>query len=172
MNEEILILNKQDLISQGGNRLVFKYPNDSTKVIKVESKIKLLRRKITNKHFWKRFRHYSRFGENKTEIKYYNNTLLKKKKKNIFKNIPMFYGTVNTNYGEGMVVEYIKGKNLYEYIKENGLTHNLKIAFKNLYTNLIDNCIEIRDFQPSNFIVKEMPLQNDIYIYIYIYIYY
>ena len=162
----MLTLTDNLLIGSGHHRKVFFYPNDNTKCIKIDTKFKAIKNKLKNPHFYKKIRSLETFGENIKELRYYKKLLNKDKNgENVFNNIPRFYGLVNTNFGDGIVVEYINGIPLNFFLAKEGLTLRVKNAFRELYSNFIQYNIEIRDFIPSNYFVKE--LNNDqIKIYI------
>ena len=99
-------LDKEFLLAEGGERLVYIHPNDNNKVIKIL-------KKGLNKHNF----------QNKLEFKYYN--FLTKKNRD-FSNITKCFGYVDTNLGKGLVFERV-----IDYI----IPQNVKTTFsKSLFS--------------------------------------
>lgn len=90
---------------------------------------------------------------------------MNRKNPEIYSNIPKFYGTVETNIGNGIVVEYIDNSvSLENFIKSYGVTQELLLALKEMFNIFIKNNIEIRDFKSDNYLVKNIDGKLRVYI--------
>lgn len=159
---EYIELNKSDYIGKGNCRHVFLYPGDSSKCIKVAFKETLIYRRSQEKNFFKKILKPFLFlyNENYIDIKLYKK--LKNKNPIIWDYIPKFYGSVKTNLGDGIVVEYLADENncvlptVCEWIKTYGYSEELKKAIDDVWKVIIDNLIMVRCPHADNFLVKKM----------------
>lgn len=142
----MIILNENDFIAKGSHRSIFKY-TDPDKCLKVVTSKK-------KSHRWyKKFRPLSWYNENLKEIKTYK--LFTKKPKEIFEFLPRFYGTIETNLGQAMIIEYINNSlTIYDFITKYGLNDDLKIEINRMFNIFYKNNIQIRDPNLNNYIIK------------------
>ncbi|MBO4956865.1 MAG: hypothetical protein J6C50_03435 [Rickettsiales bacterium] len=153
-------LKMEEAIANGNCRHVFLYGDN--KCIKVSLRETLLRRKGEQKkksivkYLFKPF--LKSYDENYRDLKFYKIN----KNKDIYENIPKFYGICRTNFGVGIIVEYLQNEDnsmlqtIDEYIIQNGVNNKLLLAISNLWTNLLKNNIQIRAPHSKNFLVKEI----------------
>jgi len=105
---EELILKEDDFVGKGSERVCYIHPDDKNKAIKVSYEQNQGRSKQTD-----------------LEIKTYNELL--KKEKMSWKHLPRYYGKVQTNMGDGFVVELIRdfdnevSKSFAYYLNKNGV---------------------------------------------------
>ncbi len=83
----MLKLNELDYIAKGAERRCYKHPDDEDKLVKVE------------------YISYKDRNQNAIEKAYYSYL---EKRKVSYRHITKFYGTINTNYGLGLIFEYVK----------------------------------------------------------------
>ena len=136
-------LDKEFLLAEGGERLVYIHPNDNNKVIKIL-------KKGLNKHNF----------QNKLEFKYYN--FLTKKNRD-FSNITKCFGYVDTNFGKGLVYERVidfdgeDSKFLRNCLQENIFTKDQeKRLLDDLKKYLEDNEILFIDCSSHNVFCKKV----------------
>jgi len=131
------------LLGDGGERLVFIHPNDSSKVIKV------LQPELKRHNF-----------QNELEFKYYNFL----QRKNIdFSHITKYYGYVDTNFGKGLVFERVvdfdntNSETLRYYLKKQLLSvEQEKSLLQELKKYLEDNEILFIDCSTQNVFCKKI----------------
>jgi len=105
---EELILKEEDFVGKGNERVCYVHPDDKNKAIKVSYEQNQGRSKQTD-----------------LETKTYNQLL--KKEKMSWKHLPKYYGKVQTNMGEGFVVELVRdfdgevSKSFAYYLNQNGV---------------------------------------------------
>lgn len=159
---EYIELDKNSFIHKGECRHVFLYPNDNKKCIKVALKETLIFRRSKEKNIFKRILRpfLCMYNENYIDIKLYKK--LEKKNPIIWDYIPKFYGTVKTNLGDGIVVEYLTDENgavlptIEDWIKKYGYSQELENAINEVWKVVIDNLIMVRCPHIKNFLVKKM----------------
>ena len=136
-------LDKEFLLGEGGERLVYIHPNDNNKVIKI------LKKGLKKHNF-----------QNELEFKYYN--FLTKKNRD-FSNITKCFGYVDTNLGKGLVFErvidydgkdskyfkYYLKKHFFSEDQEKNLLNELKIF-------LVNNQILFIDCNTQNIFCKKL----------------
>lgn len=154
MKQEFINLNIEDYKAKGTQRTIFLDPRDNSKCIKVAMLEDLEKVKNRSKRWYKKLRSANAFSENLKEIKFYNS--IKNKNEVIYNCIPRYYGTVETNLGQGIVVDYIDNAiSLKKYIQNNRITDKLLNAFKFTLNTIYDNLIFIRDPHTENYVVQE-----------------
>lgn len=162
MKEEFINLNKNDFIHKGNCRHVFLYPNDNTKCIKIAFKETLINRRKQEKNIFKKILKPFLFcyNENLIDVKLYKK--LKNKNPIIWNYIPRFYGTVKTNLGDGIVIDYLTDKDgkvlptVKDWILNNGYSQELDDAINEVWQVIIDNMIMVRCPHFENFLVKKL----------------
>lgn len=165
---QLINLNATDLLTEGGRRLIYVNPEDNTKLIKIV-KQQDLDRKRAKLDFFKKFRTDDMINENIEDFNAYK--IYNKKSKQIFDFIPKLYGFVKTNYGLGLMTEFIKNFNgtpspsLQTYIKIFGFTDQIKNALQKLYNQLITHNLITRELKSFNLVVKFI-LKNEFTLYI------
>lgn len=153
----MIFLENKDLIGEGGKRLVYKMPNDPSKCIKVvcEEKIKQRRKNRKSQLIITPLRTYNSFHREKREIQEFKKIIFNVGYKSL-QYIPMFYGKVETNLGQGIVFDFIKGESLSLFLNKNPKKKAQTIAklteIKNFF---LENNIHFSDWQLDNFIVTK-----------------
>lgn len=159
----MLVLKENLLVGEGGRKKIYLDPRDNTKCIKITP---LERRKFiksTTKHWYKKFRSLNSFDENTVEMKAHRN--MKNKDNDAYNHIPKFYGGIETNFGWGIIVEYLNNIiSLRDFIIKYGVTDDLIKAIKEIFLNFIKNNIEIRDYTSINYMVKFVDNKPKIYL--------
>lgn len=163
---KIVELNESLLVGKGGRREVYLDPEDKTKCIKITTLSSKKAGKKNTKHWYKKLRPLSSFDENKNELKAYKNMIKKYgNDSKVFENIPKFYGEVNTNFGWGIEVEYLENiESLKNFIDKNGINDSILPALKDMFVNFIENNVEIRDYTPYNYMVKNIDGKLKVYL--------
>lgn len=149
----MLYLEKENFLAKGSHRNIYKYELDDTKCLKVvmPEGQKILKKQ--NKHWYKKIRPTSWYNENKKEIKAYKK--LKNKDPEIYEFIPRFYGIVKTNLGDAMLIDYVKDAfSVGKYIKNYGLTNELKKELNRMFDVFYKNNVQIRDQHLDNCVVQ------------------
>jgi len=105
----VLILNDKDFIGKGSERACYLHPEDKNKAVKVTYK--------NNKR--------EKNKQSEKEVNYYEELI--KRGMNDWQHLPKFYGEIDTNHGEGFIIEVVRdydgevSKTFAHYIKENGV---------------------------------------------------
>ena len=138
---KVLELKDELFIGKGNERICFLHPKDPKKVIKVK------------------YNNINGRNQNIIEYRYYNHL---KKNKVDFSHIAKFYGSVNTDKGEGLVFERIENYDntsvltLADAIKEKILEyHEVKALLNELYLNIKDNQIVFTDIGFDNIVCRK-----------------
>ena len=137
-----MLMIESEIIGQGSRRDVYLHPHDKNKIVKVNNS--------TN------------HSQSNREVKYY-----KKLQKKCFNwdHIPKFYGTILTNKGKAMILEYIldfddtPSKSLEFYLKKNGIKPYLE-EIRVLKQYFLDEGIIFNDISPDNILLKRTDLNN------------
>lgn len=139
----MITLKDEDFIAKGNERACYYYPNELSKVIKTTYKNN---KRKTNK-------------QSKKEISYYKQ-LLKKGFSN-WKHLPEYFGEVNTNKGNGFVIELIRdydgniSKTFEYYIQKNGI-ESYKNELKTYKKYFLDHCIIFNyGMMPKNILLRK-----------------
>lgn len=136
-----LQLSKNLILAEGGERICYNHPSDTSKIIKIE-------------------KHTAHNEQNKLEEKYYR---FLEKQKASFEHIVKCYGFINTNLGEGLlfdkVVDY-DGKDSQHfryYLRNNLLDSEIEEKLLGeLQTYLMDNNILFIDVSTVNLFCQEI----------------
>lgn len=141
----MLYLNSDLFFAQGDNRKCYLHPDDNNLCIKI------LHNKIHLK-------------VNQRESAYYKFLI----KKNIsWDNIAQFYGDIETNFGNGIIFEFIRdydgkvSKTLDHYfIQNNALSIKIAHLVEELKFKLYEDGVVFRDFIAKNIVVKNTALNT------------
>lgn len=159
----MLVLKENLLVGEGGRKKIYLDPRDNTKCIKITPLERKKFVKSTAKHWYKKFRSLNSFDENTVEMKAHRN--MKNKDNDAYNHIPKFYGDIETNFGWGIIVEYLNNIiSLRDFIIKYGVTDDLIKAIKEMFLNFIKNNIEIRDYTSINYMVKFVDNKPKIYL--------
>lgn len=101
----MIFLGKKDLLIEGGRRLIYVNPEDNNKLIKI-IKQKDLDRKRQSLSFFKKWRSDNSISENTEDFNAYK--VYNKKSKEIFKFVPRLFDYIETNFGKGLMTEFVK----------------------------------------------------------------
>jgi hypothetical protein len=159
--DEVIDLSGETPIGVGSTRRVYLFPERygaeyAGKCIKTEPWEVLLEHRKNHRQLFKRIRGAKRLGETPYELTFYR--WAENRDTEIFNCVPRFYGMVRTNFGDAMVQDYIRGKTIYNFIHENGITPFFTDALKKLLRAIIENAIEFRDVNGwNNWLVQEAP---------------
>lgn len=158
----MLILDKDKYFIKGNNKIVFLLDEFPNKCLKISTKERLKELRRSNKHWYKKIRPLSCFSDNLKDIKGYR-IIDKKKAYELYKYIPNYYGVIQTNLGDGLLIEYINDSmSIFDYIKKYGFNNKLQQEIKDLFKILYEYNIQIRDPNLGNFLVKIVNDNNDI----------
>ena len=134
-----------DPIGKGKERSCFLYPEDNSKVIKIN--------------------HTETTIQTKRETRYYQQ--LNKRKIINFSNIPRYYGKVETNFGTGHIYDCIRdhsgkiSQSLLWYFKEGMTLKELSPCLNQLKTYFIDNRIIFNhDMYEGNILLQKISPQT------------
>jgi len=144
MNQQLLQITTEP-IGVGKERACYLHPQDPTKAIKVQK------------------------GEGKKqtlrELKFYRT--LRRQKMNNFKHIPQFYGKVQTNLGEGLVVDLINdfdgsaSKSLYWFFERGVPLSEFNTYLEELKQYMLQNLIVFNNRRnPFNLLFKRLSDQE------------
>jgi hypothetical protein len=140
MNQQILQITTEP-IGVGKERACYLHPRDSTKAVKVQ------------KGEFKK--------QTQRELKFYRT--LQRRKMNNFKHIPQFYGKVQTNLGEGFIVDLIKdfdgniSRSLYWFIEQGYPISEFNPYLEDLKQYLLQNLIVFNNRRsPFNLLFKRV----------------
>ncbi len=159
----MIILKENLLIGEGGRKKIYLDPRDNTKCIKITPLERKKLVKKTAKHWYKKIRSLDSFDENIVEMKAHKN--MKNRDEDAYNHIPKFYGAVETNFGWGIVVDYLDNIiSLKDFITKYGVTDDIMTAIKEMFLNFIKNNIEIRDYTSINYMVKFINNKPKIYL--------
>ncbi len=141
-NQSKLII-KTEPISFGIERVCYAHPEDSSKLIKIPLNIN-----APNK-------------QTKREKNYYYK--LQKRKGVNYSHIPFFYGSVKTNLGEGMLLDFIKdydgktSQSLLDYLFAGNNINELECELEEFRKYFINNLIVFNhDMIPKNILVQKI----------------
>jgi hypothetical protein len=104
-------------------------------------------------------------NENNRDIKDYL-TLERMQNSELFDHIPKFYGTINTNLGEGLLLELIRdgdgkiSQSLGDLIRMEGMTAPLKQSLRKLKSWQIRQNLFTTDTGPHNVVVQKITSSN------------
>lgn len=139
----MIFLQDKDFIAKGSERACYLHPEDSNKTIKVTYE--------NNKR--------KKNKQSKKEITYYKQ-LIKKGLKD-WRHLPQYFGEVETNKGEGFVLELIRdydgqvSKSFAYYIKKDGV-EKYKNELKKYKQYFLDNCIIFNyGMMPKNILLRK-----------------
>lgn len=164
----MIFLQKEDLLAEGGRRLIYINPEDTNKLIKIV-KQKDLNRKREKLSFFKKFRSDESISENTEDFNAYK--VYNRKDKKIFKFVPKLFGYVETNFGKGLMTEFIKNYDnsatlsLQDYLKKYGFTHKIHLALRLLHKQLLKYNFITRELKDFNIVVKYIS-KNNLRLYI------
>lgn len=159
----MIFLGEKDLLAEGGRRLIYVNPEDNNKLIKIV-KQKDLDRKRRSLSFFKKWRNDNSISENTEDFNAYK--VYNRKSKEIFKFVPRLFGYTETNFGNGLMTEFIKNydgsatMSLQDYLKKYGLTHKIHLALKLLYKQLLKYNFITRELKDFNIVVKYISKNN------------
>jgi hypothetical protein len=134
------------------NRFVFIHPDDSSKCIKV----------VNFNHKRRRDQIFGLPNIFRRSVKYTNDNVkdiygysyLLNKSVDIWKHIPRYYGTIDTDIGTGQVYEFIKNAyNINDFVDKYGWTKELEVGLSVFCGVALKYNIPIRDPHPGNFLV-------------------
>jgi hypothetical protein len=135
-----ILINDSDLIGKGSNRLVYAFPNDLSRCIKVPK---------PGKH---RHKHQER------EVRFYEQL-----KKNLVPtdHISRYLGTVETNFGTGYIYDAIRDANgqISDKLKTMSLNNRERVpeylqVMETIEDYLFDNLISFYEVNPSNIVCR------------------
>lgn len=139
----MLILKEENFIAKGNERAIYLHPEDNNKTVKVTYEGN--QRKESK--------------QSKKEISYYNQLIRRGMKD--FKHLPKFYGEVETNKGDGFIIELIRdydgevSKSFAYYLKENGV-ETYKKELEEYRQYFLDNCIIFNyGMMPKNILLRK-----------------
>jgi hypothetical protein len=149
----------KEILFEGRHRTCYVHPDDSNKILKVLSNGKRPDERRKNAPFFKKFRPLHCFDENLKDLKAYR--FLAKKSDGVWKHFPKFYGIVETDLGNALCMELIRGQDgkiaptIYDYLKKNGFTHDLENAIDDFCSFLLDNLIVTHQLKFNNLVIKK-----------------
>ena len=136
-------LKDEDFIAKGNERAIYLHPEDKNKTVKVTYE--------GNKR--------EESKQSKKEISYYKQ--LEKRGMNNWKHLPKFFGEVQTNMGEGFILELIRdydgevSKSFAFYLNENGVASYQK-ELEEYRQYFLDNCIIFNyGMMPKNILLRK-----------------
>jgi serine/threonine protein kinase len=115
------------------------------------SRRRKIRERTTN--FFKNLRPTRWHDENIKDIRAYG--ILSRKNPIVFDHIPRYYGTYKTNLGRGLMVEYVDGISLREYVEKYGIDEKIQNAILKMLKVFYENNVQIRDQHLDNYIVGD-----------------
>ena len=135
-----ILLDDSDLLGKGSNRLVYAFPNDPSRCIKVPK---------PGKH---RYKHQER------EVRFFK---LLEKNRVPTDHISRYLGTVETNFGTGYVYDAIRDANgqISDKLKTMALNNRERVpeylqVMKTIEDYLFDNLISFYEVNPSNIVCR------------------
>lgn len=140
-------LNDSYLVGTGTNRSCYQHPNDKSKCVKVTIS--------------------GDFTESNREKKYYK---FLEKRDVSWEMLAKYYGTVETNMGEGLVFEIVRDEDgevsqpLIHYFSSENLTDTLKEPMKKLQTlkkYLLNERIIVKDLSLANILYQKRDSSDD-----------
>jgi len=135
----MIMLNDSYLIGTGTNRACYQHPNDNNKCIKVTIS--------------------GNFSESNKEKKYY---IFLKNKAISFDFIAKYYGTIETNMGEGLIFELIKDSN--KNISKPLSIYFFEKNFSDEVEALVEKLIKLKKYLiKEKIIVKDLSFANILY---------
>lgn len=164
----MICLGEKDLLAEGGRRLIYINPEDNNKLIKIV-KQKDLDRKRRSLSFFKKWRNDNSISENTEDFNAYK--VYNMKSKEIFKFVPRLFDYTETNFGKGLMTEFIKNYDgsatvsLQDYLKKYGFTHKIHLALKLLHKQLLKYNFITRELKDFNIVVKYIS-ENNLRLYI------
>jgi len=171
MSDLVKLHSVSNAFTQGGNRLCFSHPEDSSKCIKVvrPDRTPELRRK--QKKFPKNLKPLSRFDENRNELLEVER-IERVIGEEAFELIPRYFGMIATDLGEGLCSEMIRdydGKvsiSIKQYLWVNGFSESLEKAFGSFSISWAALGMPSRDLLLHNIVVqKVLDSQRNLVIY-------
>jgi len=152
-------LKDKEILAKGGHRTCYVHPEDKNKILKVFTSGKGPRERRKNEPFSKKVRPLYRFDDHLKDLKAYRS--LAKKGDGVWKHFPKCFGLIETDLGKAICMELIRtngdqmAPTVADYLKKNGLTHDLKNAIDDLFSFLLNNCIITRDLGAQNLVIKK-----------------
>ncbi len=135
-----ILINDSDLIGKGSNRLVYAFPNDLSRCIKVPK---------PGRH---RHKHQER------EVRFYEQL---KKNRVPTDHISRYLGTVETNFGTGYIYDAIRDANgqISDKLKTMSLNNRERVpeylqVIETIEDYLFDNLISFYEVNPSNIVCR------------------
>ena len=157
LSEKILVINEENHIGTGSNRVVYVHPEDQTKILKLfrEDRTPAQRR---SKRWYGRFRSLRRYDENMRE--FIQCSRVAKKADQPLPCISQVFGFARTTGGRALVAEHVcnaNGKtseNLKSYVQGKNITPILPLLDK-FFEALANHHVVARDPHSQNILVRE-----------------
>lgn len=161
-------LASQQPFAQGGNRLCFIHPEKPNRCLKVllPNRAAELKAKAP---WYKRWRSSESFDDNARELQGYGQRALLHAKEDVWQHLARCYGEVKTNLGLAVETDLILlnggiAPTLDAYLREKGLTVEIKKAIKDLESWLLKYQVLTKNILPHNLVIKESNGQKKLVI--------
>ena len=143
--------------AEGGNRLCYIHPDNSSHCIKVNRpNIAAITR--ASKPFYKRLRPLTDFDDNYREYEAYQQRAVKVGTARVWDHLPRCYGWQETDIGPGLVSDYYTNKNgttadtLEKHLHTHGLTRDTLASLEQFAAWLRDTSILTKNILPHNLV--------------------
>ena len=152
-----IVLGEDSYLSKSGSkRKLYRYPDNSKKCIKVTKPDVAWHRKLFKYHIFN--------NDNIRDAIEYRD--IAKHNKPVFQHVARYFGLVNTNLGDGMVVEYLDGiVDIKAFIEEHGVSDELLDTMSKAFKTIIAQNVMVRDIRSLPNTVLHGKVGEDLNLY-------